>query len=240
MIRRVPVRGAGGFRSEEFRAASRASPAIMFICPYGTSISTLRWAVRRLRREGYHVVAYETATAVFMVGDPAILRDLIRRCYSRTALGRVQHGRRHCPGHVAAGRGPAAARPARLVAAPARSGMGRSPVAAVRTSRWLSLRLRQLTARHDSAAGQHRAVPGADAAGWRPGQRARGTRHRPSHDDSRRLVASAADHPDGAARLACAGARPACLPRIMTRPWSGRRSARRRSPGRPWPATVAR
>jgi DNA-binding NarL/FixJ family response regulator len=49
----------------------------MFICPYGTSISTLRWAVRRLRREGYHVVAYETATAVFMAGDPAILRDLI-------------------------------------------------------------------------------------------------------------------------------------------------------------------
>ena len=79
MIRRVPVPGAGGFRSEEFRAASRASPAIMFICPYGTSISTLRWAVRRLCREGYHVVAYETATAVFMAGvaSPHIERTFV-------------------------------------------------------------------------------------------------------------------------------------------------------------------
>jgi hypothetical protein len=68
---------AGGYRSEEFRAASRASPAIIFICPYGTSISTLRWAIRRVRRAGYHVMAYETTTAVFMAADPAILRDLI-------------------------------------------------------------------------------------------------------------------------------------------------------------------
>ena len=68
---------AGGFRSEEFRAASRASPAIIFICPSGTSISTLRWAIRRIRRAGYHVMAYETTTAVFMAADPAILRDLI-------------------------------------------------------------------------------------------------------------------------------------------------------------------
>ena len=68
---------AGGYRSEEFGAASRASPAIIFICPYGTSISTLRWAIRRLRRAGYHVMAYETTPAVFMAADPAILRDLI-------------------------------------------------------------------------------------------------------------------------------------------------------------------
>jgi len=77
VIRRVPVPGAAGFRSEEFRAASTASPAIIFICPYSTSISALRWAIGRLRREGYHVVAYETTTAVFMAGDPAILPDLI-------------------------------------------------------------------------------------------------------------------------------------------------------------------
>jgi hypothetical protein len=77
VIRHIPVPGTGGFRSEEFRAASRASPAIMFICPYGTSISTLRWAIRRVRRQGYHVMAYETTTAVFMAADPAILRDLI-------------------------------------------------------------------------------------------------------------------------------------------------------------------
>jgi hypothetical protein len=77
MIRRFPIPCPDGFRSEEFRAASRASPAIIFICPYGTSISTLRWAIRRLRRAGYHVMAYETTTAVLMAADPAILRDLI-------------------------------------------------------------------------------------------------------------------------------------------------------------------
>jgi hypothetical protein len=77
MIRRFPIPCPGGFRSEEFRAASRASPAIMFICPYGTSISGVRWAIRRLRRAGYHVMVYETTTTVFMAADPAILRDLI-------------------------------------------------------------------------------------------------------------------------------------------------------------------
>ena len=77
MIRRPPVAGAGGFRREEFRAASRTAPAIIFICPYGTSISTVRWAIGRLRRDGYHVVAYEVTTAVFMAADPSILPDLI-------------------------------------------------------------------------------------------------------------------------------------------------------------------
>jgi pimeloyl-ACP methyl ester carboxylesterase len=77
VIRRVPLFGAAGFRSEEFRATSTASRAIIFICPYGTSISTVRWAIRRLRRGGCHVVAYETTTAVFMAADPAILPDLI-------------------------------------------------------------------------------------------------------------------------------------------------------------------
>jgi hypothetical protein len=75
--RRAPVPGDGGFRREDFGAASRGSPVIIFICPYATSISTVRWAIRRLRREGYHVVAYETTTAVFMAADPAILPDLI-------------------------------------------------------------------------------------------------------------------------------------------------------------------
>jgi pimeloyl-ACP methyl ester carboxylesterase len=77
VIRRPPVLGAGSFRREEFRAASRAPAAIIFICPYGTSISAVRWAIRRLRRDGCHVVAYETTTAVFMAADPAILPDLI-------------------------------------------------------------------------------------------------------------------------------------------------------------------
>jgi len=65
------------FRSEEFGPSSPASAVIIFICPYGTSISAVRWAVRRLRNRGYHVVAYEATTAVFMAADPAILGDLI-------------------------------------------------------------------------------------------------------------------------------------------------------------------
>jgi hypothetical protein len=77
VIRRPPVAGADGFRREEFRAASRTFSAVIFICPYGTSISAVRWAIGRLRRDGYHVVAYETAPAVFVAGDPSILPDLI-------------------------------------------------------------------------------------------------------------------------------------------------------------------
>jgi pimeloyl-ACP methyl ester carboxylesterase len=77
VIRRPPVAGVDGFRREEFEAALRTSAAIIFICPYGTSISTVRWAIGRLRRDGYYVVAYETTSAVFMAGDPSILPDLI-------------------------------------------------------------------------------------------------------------------------------------------------------------------
>jgi hypothetical protein len=76
-FRHPPVPGTAGFRREEFRAAARAAPAIFFICPYGTSISTVRWAIGTLRRGGYHVVAYETTTDVFMAADPAILPGLI-------------------------------------------------------------------------------------------------------------------------------------------------------------------
>jgi pimeloyl-ACP methyl ester carboxylesterase len=77
VIRRPPAAGADGFRREEFRTAAGTSSAIIFICPYGTSISTVRWAIGRLCRDGYHVVAYETTTAVFMAADPSILPDLI-------------------------------------------------------------------------------------------------------------------------------------------------------------------
>jgi hypothetical protein len=76
-FRRSPVPGAAGFRREEFEAVSRASPVIFFICPYGTSISTVRWAIQRLRRDGLRVVAYEATKAVFMDGDPEILPGLI-------------------------------------------------------------------------------------------------------------------------------------------------------------------
>jgi len=76
-FRRPPVPGAGGFRREEFPAAAPDAPVIVFICPYGTSIATVRWAIRRLLRDGFQVVAYETTKAVFMAADPAILPGLI-------------------------------------------------------------------------------------------------------------------------------------------------------------------
>lgn len=73
---RVPVAGADGFRREEFGALG-AAPVIFFICPYGTAIATVGWAIRRLCRRGFQVVAYETTTAVFLEGDPEILPGLI-------------------------------------------------------------------------------------------------------------------------------------------------------------------
>jgi hypothetical protein len=65
------------FRSEEFAASSQAAATIIFICPYGTPIRKVGFAIRRLLRPGYHVVAYQTTTAVFMDGDPAILPELV-------------------------------------------------------------------------------------------------------------------------------------------------------------------
>jgi hypothetical protein len=65
------------FQSEEFGISGRTTATIIFICPYGTPIEKVRFAVRRLVRAGYHVVAYETAAAVFTEADPAILPELI-------------------------------------------------------------------------------------------------------------------------------------------------------------------
>jgi hypothetical protein len=65
------------FQSEEFGIFSRAAATIIFICPYGTPIQKARFAIRRLLRAGYHVVAYQTTTAVFVEADPAILPELI-------------------------------------------------------------------------------------------------------------------------------------------------------------------
>src|SRR5262245_52680352 len=76
-FRRPPLADGGGFRREEFRAAAASAPVVFFICPYGTSIATVRWAIRRLLRDGFQVVAYETAKDVFMAADPAILPGLI-------------------------------------------------------------------------------------------------------------------------------------------------------------------
>jgi hypothetical protein len=65
------------FRSEEFRASPQSAVTIIFVCPYGTSIAAVRWAIRRLLREGYNVLAYDATTDVFLAADPAILPDLI-------------------------------------------------------------------------------------------------------------------------------------------------------------------
>ncbi len=68
---------AGLFQSEESGTPGRATATIFFICPYGTPIQKVRFAIRRLLRAGYHVVAYQMTTAVFMQADPAILPELI-------------------------------------------------------------------------------------------------------------------------------------------------------------------
>jgi hypothetical protein len=65
------------FQSEEFGSARQTTATIIFICPYGTPIRKVRFAIRRLLREGYHVLAYQTSTAVFTEADPMILPDLI-------------------------------------------------------------------------------------------------------------------------------------------------------------------
>jgi hypothetical protein len=65
------------FQSEEFGTSSPAAATVIFVCPYGTAIRKVRFAVRRLLRAGYHVVAYQTTTAVFTEADPVILPKLI-------------------------------------------------------------------------------------------------------------------------------------------------------------------
>jgi hypothetical protein len=67
------------FRSEEFGTSAQSTATIMFVCPYGTPIEKVRFAIRRLLRQGYHVVAYQTTTAVFLEANPMILPELIRQ-----------------------------------------------------------------------------------------------------------------------------------------------------------------
>ncbi len=67
------------FRSAEFRTSAQSTATVMFVCPYGAPIEKVRFAIRRLLRRGYHVVAYETTTAVFGEANPMILPELIRQ-----------------------------------------------------------------------------------------------------------------------------------------------------------------
>jgi len=74
---RVAYMRDGLFRAEEFGTASPATVTIIFICPYGTPIQKVRFAIRRFLREGYHVLGYQTTEAVFTEADPMILPELI-------------------------------------------------------------------------------------------------------------------------------------------------------------------
>ena len=65
------------FQAEEFGNSAQAAATIIFICPYGTPIQKVSFAIRRLLRAGYHVVAYQTTPAVFTAADPLILPELI-------------------------------------------------------------------------------------------------------------------------------------------------------------------
>ena len=65
------------FQFEEFGSATRTPATIIFICPYSAPIKKVRFAIRRLVRNGYHVVAYQTTTAVFTEANPMILPELI-------------------------------------------------------------------------------------------------------------------------------------------------------------------
>jgi hypothetical protein len=74
---RVAYMGDGLFQADEFGTATRTAATIIFICPYSAPVQKVRFAIRRFLREGYHVLAYETTTAVFTAADPMILPELI-------------------------------------------------------------------------------------------------------------------------------------------------------------------
>ena len=65
------------YQRAEFGTSQQTAAAIIFVCPFGTSIQRVHFAIRRLCRDGYRVMAYQTTSAVFMDGDPAILPELI-------------------------------------------------------------------------------------------------------------------------------------------------------------------
>jgi hypothetical protein len=67
----------GLFQSEEFGTSEQTTATIIFICPYSTPIQKVHFAIQRLLRAGYHVVAYQTTSAVFTEADPTILPELI-------------------------------------------------------------------------------------------------------------------------------------------------------------------
>ena len=60
------------FRSKTF-PLDPASAVIFFVCAYGTTITQLGWAIKRLQKDGFTVVAYDVPNRVIEGGDPALL-----------------------------------------------------------------------------------------------------------------------------------------------------------------------
>jgi len=65
------------FQSAEFGTSTQTTATLIFVCPYSAPIEKVRFAIRRLVRAGYHVVAYQTTNAVFTEANPMILPELI-------------------------------------------------------------------------------------------------------------------------------------------------------------------
>jgi hypothetical protein len=65
------------FQCQEFGSSTPGTATVFFICPYSAPIQRVRFSIWRLVRAGYHVVAYQTADAVFLAADPTILPELI-------------------------------------------------------------------------------------------------------------------------------------------------------------------
>ena len=65
------------FQSAEFGDSRQAAATLFFICPYSATLQQVSFSIQRLVRAGYHVVAYETAAAVFTAADPLILPALV-------------------------------------------------------------------------------------------------------------------------------------------------------------------
>jgi hypothetical protein len=76
------------FECEEFGPSALAAATIFFICPYGTPIQKVRFAIRRLLRAGYHVVASRKAPkrTFPLFSAPIATRtwDLLLRRHSRS------------------------------------------------------------------------------------------------------------------------------------------------------------
>lgn len=85
------------FQSQEFGVSARTTATIIFICPYSAPIQRVLFAIRRLLRAGYHVVAYETTTAVFTKADPMILPEVISQVREdiRSRIAKVVRQPRH-------------------------------------------------------------------------------------------------------------------------------------------------